>query len=116
VLQRLEDTKDTYEIGFEFNELDWTGHTGIFFGEPVNVQQVAGLSSSISHNSMRTRDTMAALITKSTREDVWPPEMPGVATFFLTAARVIPKGLRMTWRTKETTTLSDLKGHRRSGN
>jgi hypothetical protein len=103
--RQIQDLANTCQVGVEFNEIDWLGHVGIFFAEAVNLQQIAGLSTSIFRGTTRTIDAPSGPLTNSTTEKMWPAEMPGVAMFFLTGAHVIPKGFRMTWRTRKTTHL-----------
>ncbi|MGH9582002.1 MAG: hypothetical protein ACRD4O_03580, partial [Bryobacteraceae bacterium] len=101
--RELTDPPNTREIGISFDEIDWPGHAGIFFAEPVQIEKIAGLSRSISKEISGGRiDTTAGLLTGSTTENIWAHQIPGVATFFLTGTQVIPKGFRMTWRTRET--------------
>jgi hypothetical protein len=96
----LADSPETYEVGLEFNEIDWPGHIGIFYAEPVSIQQLVGVSSFLSRGATRTLDSSTGLM--STTETISPAEIPGVATFFLTGSSVIPKGFQMTWRTRKT--------------
>lgn len=100
--RKVQDPPDTYQVGLEFNEIEWPGHIGIFFAEPVKLQQIAGLSSLFSRGTMRTSNVAAGLLTQSTTENIRPAEMPGIATFFLGASHVIPKGFQMAWRTRKT--------------
>lgn len=98
--RKLTDPPDTYEVGLAFNELDWPGHIAVFFGEAVDIPQVAGLSQFYSRGTTRSIDTLAGFLTTSTTENVAPLAMPGVATFFLGGAHAIPKGVHLTWRTE----------------
>jgi hypothetical protein len=99
---KLDDPPGTYQVGLEFNELDWPGHSGIFFAEAMNLQQIAGVSPFIARGSARSITTLAGLETTSTTERITPAAIPGVATFFLSNSNVIPKGFQMIWRTQKT--------------
>jgi hypothetical protein len=101
-LREIPDLPNTCQIGVELNEIDWPGHVGIFFGQAVNLQQITGLSTFISRGTIRTINAPGGLLTNSATENIWPTDMPGVAMFFLSGPRVIPKGFRMTWRTRAT--------------
>lgn len=99
--RQLHDPPDTWRVGLEFNEIDWPGHVAVFFGEAVKLQQIAGLSTLITRGVIATRNGAAGLLTRSTTEKIRPPEVPGMATFFLGNPHVIPKGFQMTWRTRK---------------
>ncbi|MGH9655682.1 MAG: hypothetical protein ACRD6B_19730 [Bryobacteraceae bacterium] len=101
-LKTLGDPPNTRELGIAFDEIDWPGYAGIFFGKPIQIEQIPGLSMSLSKTTRQNRTTMIGALMNTTTEQVWPAEIPGVATFFLTGSRVVPKHFRMTWRTEET--------------
>jgi hypothetical protein len=100
--RKIPDLPNTCQVGLELNEIDWPGHVGIFFGQAVNLQQIAGLSTLISRGTMKTVNAPGGLLTNSATENIWPTDMPGVAKFFLSGSRVIPRGFQMTWRTRAT--------------
>lgn len=101
-IRKLKNPPNTREVGLSFDEIDWPGHVAIFFAEPEQIEQIAGLSRFISEGRV-TRGTtpMGWRLTNSTTENVWVTQIPGVARFFLTNSHTIPKGFRMTWRTSE---------------
>jgi hypothetical protein len=101
-LKTLSDPPNTRELGISFDEIDWPGYAGIFFGNPILIEQIAGLSKFLSKSTRQNRTTMIGALMNTTTEQIWPDEIPGVATFFLTGSRVVPRGFRMTWRTEET--------------
>lgn len=96
---KLNDPPETYQIGLEFNELDWPGHAGVFFGEASSIQPLAGLSTFIAQGSSRSVTTLAGLETTSSTERMAPAAVPGVATFFLSNFQGTPKGFKMVWKT-----------------
>jgi hypothetical protein len=101
-LKTLSDPPNTRELGISFDEIDWPGYAGIFFGNPIQIEQIAGLSKFLSKSTRQNRTTIIGALMNTTTEQIWPDEIPGVATFFLTGSRVVPKGFRMIWRTEET--------------
>lgn len=99
--RQVEDLPEMWRVGLEFNEIDWPGHVAVFFGEAVKLQQIAGLSTLVTRGVIVTKNGAAGLLTRSTTESIRPPELPGMATFFLGNPHVIPKGFQMTWRTRK---------------
>lgn len=97
----LRDTPNTYQVGLEFNELDWLGHSGIFLAEATDIQALAGIKTSLVRGSTRYSHMGMGELTSSSTEEIRPMEMPGVATFFVSNSLVIPNGLQMTWRTQQ---------------
>lgn len=100
--RELQNPPNTREIGFGFDEIDWPGHIGIFFAGPIQIEQLPGLSRFISRGKTMEMRAAMGLVMSSTTENIWAPQVPGVAIFFLSGSRIIPKGFRMTWRTHET--------------
>jgi hypothetical protein len=101
-LASLQDPTNTYQVGLEFNELDWPGHSGIFFAEAIDIQALAGIKTSLVRGAIRYSHIGIGEVTSSSTEEIRPIEMPGVAIFFVSNSLVIPKGLQMTWRTQQT--------------
>lgn len=97
----LQDPPNTYQVGLEFNELDWPGHSGIFFAEPANIQPLAGIKTSLVQGATRYSHLGIGEVTSSSTEEIRPMEIPGVATFFVSNSPVIPNGLQMIWRTQQ---------------
>lgn len=100
--REIQDSLDTFQVGLEFNEIDWRGNVAIFFGDAIKLEQIAGLSTLISRSTMETSRRPAGLLTTSTTEKIRPRDTPGVTTFFLASPHVIPKGFQMTLRTRKT--------------
>jgi hypothetical protein len=100
--REIPDTLDTFQVGLEFNEIDWHGHVAIFFGEAVKLQQIAGLSTLMSRGTVETGSRPAQLLTMPATEKIRPRDTPGVTTFFLSTPHVIPKGFQMILRTRKT--------------
>lgn len=98
----MQDPPNTAEVGFAFDQIDWPGHVASFFAKPVNLQHIPGLSTFLSHGATRSFDSMEGVLTNSTTENVTASKIPGTFTFFLTGPDVVPKGFRMTLRTRNT--------------
>jgi hypothetical protein len=98
----LQEPPNTYQVGLEFNELDWPGHSSIFLAEATDVQALAGIKTLLVRGSTRYSHIRIGELTSSSTEEIRPMEMPGVATFFVSNSLVIPNGLQMTWRTQQT--------------
>lgn len=100
--RQLQDPPNTFEVGLAFDELAWPTHIASFFAEAVSMEQEDGLSTFISRGTSRSMETVAGVLTNSMTQNVWPSEMPGVATFFLTGTESVPKGFQIRLRTLRT--------------
>ena len=99
-LQRMDDMAGQASlVGLEFDELHWPGHLARFFANLYSMQPTAGVDTKLSGET--TTDHLFGR-TSTTVTSATVTAIPGVASFFLTsAAKTLPKGFRMTWRTQE---------------
>ncbi len=100
---KLDDPPNTSVVALEFDLLQWPGHSYSFLAEVVGMQQLAGLHDKIYRGASTSRDSGAGMLYSSTTETFWPTAVPGTATFMLQNAGELPRGFRMTWRTKKLT-------------
>jgi hypothetical protein len=105
-LERSMDGAPHFVVGLEFSDLEFGYRQARFFGRLESTQQIAGLSSilfastgkSTQYGSVGGVQGFAAHMSRT--EKLFPQEIPGVGTFFMTGDRFrLPAGMRMVWRT-----------------
>jgi hypothetical protein len=99
--ERVEDSANTFVVGLEFDELNWSGHSYRFLATMIFSQPIAGLSSALFSGHQSSRNVLDGTLFSSTTETLRASAIPGAATFFLKDVRALPKGFQMTWRTEQ---------------
>jgi hypothetical protein len=96
-----QDSKDCWEVGIEFNEIDTVDRRFRFVARLQNYSQVEGLTSSLRDARNQETSLMGGgqrITTAVTTTTVI--ELPGTASFFLTSPPYrLPAGMLMTWVT-----------------
>jgi hypothetical protein len=91
-LERSVEGAPHFVVGLEFSDLEFADKRARFLGRLESAQEIAGLKWSLA-KSTRIANT-------GQTENLYPREIPGVGTFFMTGDRFrLPAGMRMVWRT-----------------
>jgi hypothetical protein len=100
--QSLEDFRNTFVVGLEFDELAWPGHSASFLASLSSMQEIPGIASELTSQHVEQIFEGSFQGNRTTLETFTTAAIPGVASFFLQGPGAsLPKGLRMTWRTLE---------------
>jgi hypothetical protein len=84
-MDRPRDGEDYFVLGLEFTEIEGVGLRYRLWADLQDLDRATGVE-------MRLRNG---------GETIWLPDLPGVGCFFVRGRRVdLPKGFRMTWRTR----------------
>jgi hypothetical protein len=88
---------DTFIVGLEFTEVETPGGLVPFYADLLRMDPVRGVKPLLSHTVV-VHNIGSDL---TTRETVTLPELPGVASFFVSGnAFTLAAGLRTVWRTR----------------
>jgi hypothetical protein len=100
-LERYADMGGYFTLGFEFTEIEVGGASTRFFANLDSAGALPGFEWMLSNGTTQTLQTMRGQVSGSTTENVRPPVLPGVGTFFMRGAHfAIPKGWKMVWKTQ----------------
>jgi hypothetical protein len=104
--EKFDDSPNTYVVGLAFSELEWGEQRYRFFAELENMEPRAGISKEITSAPAQSSGMGFSLKRTIENSPVMQSEsmvaasIPGAAVFFLTGTEAIPKGFRMTWKTR----------------
>jgi hypothetical protein len=100
-LRPCQDSKDCWEVGIEFNEIDTVDHRFRFVARLQNYSPEGGLTSSLRDERHQETSLMGGgqqITTTATTTTMI--ELPGTASFFITTPPYrLPTGMLMTWVT-----------------
>ena len=109
--ENIDDPPNTYLVGIEFSDLEVRGRSYRFLAELEDQEALQGISTELSKTSETWMNSGIAG-TSMTTERLIGTAIPGAAVFFLSNTAVLPKGFRMTWRTKEFERVSEARNPR----
>lgn len=124
-MERYADPFPYFVVALEFTEVELQGIRHRFYAELVEIEATPGVEQTLVYNSAtRVRHTATSQLSntlpdilnppttgelvegedmeiKRTRERLWLPNLPGVATFFFKGDRLdLPQGFRTVWKTR----------------
>jgi len=84
-------------VGLEFTEIEAHGGFTPFFADFFKADVISGVHSSLSEHTV----VLMGSGDRITKETITLPELPGVASFFVSGESfTIPGGFRTVWRTR----------------
>jgi len=124
-LERYMDPVPYFVVALEFTEVELQGIRYRFYADLVEIEATPGVEQTLVYNSsIRVRHTPTSQMSntfpdisktptsgevvegedleiKRTRERLWLPNLPGVATFFFKGSKLdLPQSLRTVWKTR----------------
>ncbi len=106
VLQK--DAANRFLVGLEFTDVTFDGKHARFFADLQGIDQTGGVrmllqsaKTNTNEHVVRAPGQVYGTVELETRENTLPPQLPGVATFFVlkTQRFELPSGFEMEWRT-----------------
>lgn len=99
-LEKLDDGSSYYQVGLEFDRIQWADRSADFFAEALSVDPVASFAhAAYTERKLNLWDNKEIQYHATT---FYPIHIPGVANFVLDGSHVhLPKGFRMVWKTQE---------------
>lgn len=106
-LEQRSDPKPYFIVALEFTEVESQGIRYRFFADLIELGSAPGVEVELSSNSTESHSIpggFGARIEKRKWDQTWLPDLPGVASFFVTGDDLdLLPGFRTAWRTRTAT-------------
>ena len=102
-LERYTDPFTYYVVALEFTEVEMEGVRYRFDADPVEIEPIAGLEEKLWTKDAYERSPLSGggSLSRQHRENLFLPDLPGVASFFFKGSKLdLPPGFRTVWRTR----------------